>query len=296
MWRLNNRGEAEPCCNNEVTIELGYSLINHLVKGRDTGLSSFGLASRKKPLIAYIATPYPNIRDKTKSRYPCLGIVESMKHDDYFPVPIEYFERIQQQDFWNHHVQVFGTGSVHMGPLVHGRRYRSSKPTEAPPINDQQIFINDYLGEEDVAAVEIENRKWLNAGIVLKALETTTADQRSYDEEQLDNIRQGDRAGSMIEAMAARFNLNPLGWADELIKGPKDIEESVEQPRQPARFSEIATFLINHRRILAIDTMVNPIPELAFWGHIDRLEQIKITREELREFLIYADFTKVLFT
>ena len=70
----------------------------------------------------------------------------------------------------------------------------------------------------------------------------------------------------------------------------------MEDPNEPARFSEIATFLINHRRILAIDTMVNPIPELTFFRYIDRLEQIKITREELREFLIYANFTKVLFT
>jgi hypothetical protein len=164
MWRLNDRREAEPYCNNEVTIELGYSFINHLVKGRDVGMSNFGTGGRKRPFIAYITTPYPNIRDKTRCKYPCLGIVESMKYDDYFPVPIEYFERIQQEDFWNHHVQVFGTGSVHMGPLVHGRRVRSSTLPEVPPINDQQIFIGDDLGEGEVAAVEIENRKRLNAG------------------------------------------------------------------------------------------------------------------------------------
>jgi hypothetical protein len=192
--------------------------------------------------------------------------------------------------------KVFGTGSVHMEPLVHGRRVRSSTLPKVPPINDQQIFIGDNLGEGEVAAVEIENRKRLNAGMVWKALETTIAAEGSHDEEQLNNIRQSGRAGSTLEAMAARFNLNPIGWAIELIKDSKDREELLEKLNKPARFSEIATFLINHRRILAIDTMVNPIPELAFFGHIDRLEQIKITREELREFLIYADFTKVLFT
>jgi hypothetical protein len=30
--------------------------------------------------------------------------------------------------------------------------------------------------------------------------------------------------------MAARFNLNPIGWAIELIKDSKDSEELVENP------------------------------------------------------------------
>jgi hypothetical protein len=81
-----------------------------------------------------------------------------------------------------------------------------------------------------------------------------------------------------------------------MVAGPYDMEDLVEEPNEPARFSEIATFLINHRRMLAIDTMVHPIPELTFFGYIDRLpKHIKIAREELHEFLIYANFTKVLF-
>jgi hypothetical protein len=92
----------------------------------------------------------------------------------------------------------------------------------------------------------------------------------------------------MLEAVAEQFNLNPLGWADELVKDSNDMEDLVEEPNELTRLSEIATFLMNHRRILAIDTMVRPIPELIFFGYIDRLEQIKVAREELRKFLIYA--------
>jgi hypothetical protein len=162
-------------------------------------MSSFGPGgSHDRPWIAYLTTPYPNIRDRNRGRYPCLAVVDSMKHDEFFPIPIEYFERIQQENFWNHHVQVFGTSTVHFGPLVHGRRLRSSKLPRVHPINDLQIFISDDLGEGEVAEIEIENRKRLNVGVVWKALEMTIAAERSHNEEQLNKIRQSGRAAACL--------------------------------------------------------------------------------------------------
>jgi hypothetical protein len=120
-----------------------------------------------------------------------------------------------------------------MGPLVYGRRFRSFTVLEAPPVNDQPIFISDNLEEGDVAAIQIENRKRLMAGIVWKALETTIAAERSHDEEKLSNIRQSGRVGNIMEAMAAGFDLNPEGWADGLAEGSIHTEEFsvVETPK-----------------------------------------------------------------
>lgn len=283
----------EPYFNNEVTIELGNSLTNHLLNGREVGITSLGMGHKERLYIAECMLPYPNWRDYTK-RYPCLAKLESMRHSDYFPIPIEYFERIQQQDFWMHHVQVFGTPSVHMGPLVHGRRIHTSTLLQAPPVNDQQLILTEDAGERDVAAVNIENKKRLKAGIVWKALQTTITAEHSHDEEKLNYIRQNGSSSSMIQALAAGFNLNPTGWADKLAEESEEVQE-LEDHNEPARFSEIATFLLNHRQVLALDTMTYLISEYAFFEYINRLKKINITRAELRSFLIYANFKKVLF-
>lgn len=305
MWNVNNRYSGmlpEPYYENEVISELGSSLSNYVLNGSLVDIHDFGLIKvRDTPVLGFHMVPWPAHFNWVEDP-PVLGLVESMKHFDTYPVPIEYFERIQQADFWNHHIQVFGATALHMGPLIYGRRRSLDRKsiTELDVwVNVQIIPIQSNFSDEDLAAVRIENRKRTKARVVSKALVAT------IKAEEIQEKLQSSVTGALLTSVE-RLSVDPRKQTpspppEDLNMGNFDNgdsgKEEVNDPVEPARFKEIVHFLFNdeNRRKLALDSMKFTIAEANLLHYINGLGVIRITEEEFRDFLVYCDFKDILF-
>jgi hypothetical protein len=198
MWSLRsfkdrdaNFGGVEPYFEDEAMAEVGLSLTNYILNGSLIPINNFGWGHPRagRPLVGYHLEPWPSHHDMSLTLYqeaPFREVTESMLHYDIYPVPVMFFERLQQDDFWNYHIGVFGISTIEAGLLIQGRRFVDGTSFEEldVSVNVQQIPIPSNASIEDRAALSIENRKRTQAEALSHCLITTIHAEASQKKKQ----------------------------------------------------------------------------------------------------------------
>ena len=213
-----------------------------------------------------------------------------------YPIPVEYFERISQKEFWDYYVPKFGSEAFHFSPLTYGCTVRYDQGyckilteenawKDLPPITTEGLKSPDAL-----ISVEIENKRRGTAERVIKSLNEVRTKDSAAERAILENLLEDETETVSMEEwiQAGRSLYLPPEPAEEPYRGPRILPSDLNELPEPARFQEIRDFLFRNRETLAFDTLFTPIPENTLLAYINRIGLITLTIEELREFLIYC--------
>jgi hypothetical protein len=245
-------------------------------------------------LAGYWAGTWPTTRSFGGLENPILGILPSISQ--FYPVPTEYFERISQKDFWDYYVPRFGLEAFHFSPLTYGCTVRYGQGDDEVMTEENtwrnlpQVPTEDLTSPGVLKSVEIENRRRGTAARVIKSLNETRVREHAAETAVLEKLLGGAmEVGNLEEWSQPGGPLYlPPEPAEEPYFGPRMLPSDLNALPEPARFQEIQDFLFGNRETLALDTLFTPIPENTLLAYINRVGVITLTKEELREFLIYC--------
>jgi hypothetical protein len=313
MWSLRRKeidwGLVEPYFQNEAIAEVGHSLTVYMLDGGLLPINNFDWSDPRGggPLVGYNLSPWPSEADiagRNEKGTPIRASPEILEHTDVYPVPIVYFERIQQNDFWDYHIGVFGVSAAKVGPLIQGRRYTNGTSLTDIDVdtNVSQIPVASNTKLGDRAALEVENRKRAMAETLSRCLIATIQAEKVQAKKQA-SIATSLLAGMLgseldHEGQASSLTAKDGSNSDGSPSHDTDWEDSDEKdPDEPARFAEIVKFLTDPRirRVLALETMIFVIAEHTLLSYINRLREIELTVDEFRDFLVFCNFKKFLF-
>lgn len=190
--------------------------------------------------------------------------------EDYFPIPISYFEELNAVDFWTH-VRKYGTAPTKM-PKTEGRRMvLAEKGTFVSEVPPNLLPVIDINAPDDMTAPKIEQMRVQRAKRIKNALDLALA-----------------RRQAIQEKLPPIFLANRRLWFDPPGLG-SPFEASV-LPSCP-RYNEISQYLLKNRMQgkLCLDTMRFNIPENTLLNYILDLEGLVVSPEEWRAFLRVSD-------
>lgn len=222
-----------------------------------------------------------------------------------YPVPIEYFERISQKDFWDYYVPRYGLEAFHFSPLTYGRTVQYTESNykilaeENIWTNLPRILTEGLTPAGVLKSVEIENRRRGTAERVIKSLNEVRMQELAAETAVLRELLGGATdVGNVKEwSQPGRPLYLPPEPREQPYSGPRILPSNLNALAEPTRFQEIRDFLFGNREAVALDTLFTPIPENTLLAYINRVGVITLTKEELREFLIYCVHgPKILFT
>jgi len=219
--------------------------------------------------------------DYGRGRIPLLEYVQPILYNqidpyycfDYWPVPNSWTLSMFQPSIWNTTLRKFGAKATEMGPVSVGTRRFADDPVDAGYTilvgDTQQIMFDQYI--------------WMNM----------TAEDQSFI--RVENAR---RARTVQIYMSMMLPLGSASSANPQLVKDKSDEKEEEQIFECPRWDEITQYLFANRgpSELALDTMTFDTPEPSLYRYIVDRGGLDITPTEFRQFLLYANNKKQLFS
>jgi hypothetical protein len=274
VWILRTRADPssrvvsnEPYFEDEPVAELGNSLANALTNGCFFFITPGRNNRGEYPLVVGGRVPWPTKYIESGDNPTLYKISEGLIQEYFYPIPVGYFWRVQQEDFWVNHVPAFGSQSLYIEPLTQGRAYRA----------DQVVLKTQKKVNPDVDAETIRKSRSIFGEIaklkneIIQSWSKTKAEFRELGEAVDAALKTTEQKGADPEYLYVE-------------------EQEVFDP--PQRHQEITDLLIKYRTVLAIYTQDFAIPELTFLAYVNRLNVLDIERGEWRQFLQYMTYTK----
>ncbi|KAF8864260.1 hypothetical protein BDZ45DRAFT_721996 [Acephala macrosclerotiorum] len=218
-------------------------------------------------------------------------------HRDYYrkdewPIPILWFFKIHDPEFWNVFVRHFGGESVRMGPKTMGNRQDVPDTTVGRPKKTApgSVFtrpwhqsdlvklsvVTGIMSPDEIAATEYENKRRNYTQYLMEVM-------YDQDKEMLRKntvLPQALMVGPPSKQPAAN-SPNPPNPPPPPPPGP--IPDAVPKP---PRFDEIENYLISKYQRLAFNSLNFSIPEHTLYNYILVEGGISLTATEWREFLV----------
>lgn len=142
-------------------------------------------------------------------------------------------------------------------------------PEPPPPLNDDELTVNETMTHEEKIAVQIEIARRQRAIRIKFEMEKQTVDVMKAKKLQQKIWRSGTRT--------------------------RNVQPPSAQLQDYPRSREVRDYLFRNIRELALDTMNFRMPEHVLYGHIVRHGGIQLTADEWRSFLEVMSANKTLF-
>ncbi|KUJ20903.1 uncharacterized protein LY89DRAFT_715211 [Mollisia scopiformis] len=287
--KLATKYRTEPFFELERTAELGFSAENVMFGGCVSDLMG-----ASQHILGRDCMPAAAIR--SRSSWDTVWYCEYSKgspnlippHPSYYsredwPIPVEWFFKIQDQGFWDVWAKKFGPKAIHMGPKVVG--YRRSVPNTTvtkPDLNDKTLKVGR---SKHWAAPEGPYLPWDAA---------KTPENIAIMNEENARRRKTDSLQDALERRVQDVR-NAVVGTGPAWPPPAILPRIIPVIPEPPRYLEIKNHLLNCWYELAIDTMDFNMPEHTMFNYILAEGGLQITFSEWREFLEYSQQTNVLF-
>ncbi|KAL2061555.1 hypothetical protein VTL71DRAFT_6932 [Oculimacula yallundae] len=263
----------EPYIGTEYFAELrGFSMEMHIFGGMTAGHEFNTPTSAKTkglPTAGFFQTSITTYDVKNcivLAEYPILthGKSDDWENQMFFPVPLEYYYRINNPEFWYSRVRAYAGRAAYLGPKTIGSRWQSNmaKIDPIPGQDNVPLLIFDYSPEGVYRTTQENARRAQRRGI-------------------LESLGMLDR-GEIPDALAPP---NVLAPADSFRIG-QGLRETVTT-NTLERNLEIQAYFDENRLDLAIDTM-GKMTENVLYSHLIRtvgLGKEIVTPAEFRVFL-----------
>ncbi|CZR54311.1 uncharacterized protein PAC_04195 [Phialocephala subalpina] len=310
----------EPFFEDERTSELGFSAENSMFGGVTEQLISLldaSLGKERLPAATILAEVHGRVvwerhllilHDRSSwdtichSEYTEGFPVLQPVYNDYctkeeWPIPVIWFFKIHNPEFWNVHVRHWGAESTRMGPKTIGGRQVVPDTTVGRPSKQTpgRVFTREWyhsdrvqlsvspaiMSQNEIDATESENKRRNYAQFLIETM---------YDQDQEMRNRNTVLPQSLMVGPPRPPAANPTNPVDPTNPNPPPSPDSLpDLVPIPPRFDEITKYLLSKYQRLALDTLNFRIAEHTLYHYILHEGGLSLTATEWREFLVYCN-------
>ncbi|TGO87975.1 hypothetical protein BPOR_0192g00080 [Botrytis porri] len=184
-----------------------------------------------------------------------------------YPVPVDWFMGLHDQNFWNFYLRAFGPKATHMGPKIVGQwNFKSD-----------QLYATAPRGDEDTAPIDVP----------LLARES----------EMVSVYIENARRRRVQKIMERAQNINPKQPGHYRYSQRVALKDKAPYSGQTCpRYDEIKKYFEDNRTALGLGAMKFIIPSPLLRSYVIRHGGISLTNSEWTNFFVVANGHKEMFT
>ncbi|TGO42835.1 hypothetical protein BHYA_0005g01000 [Botrytis hyacinthi] len=268
MKDTDSRYDGEPYFMDEPIAETGFSMQTSVFGGIDIPLVS-GLDLPGKSCGGMVQFNFPSVWFGGVSGGPVLPPSETQKLWDIrasYPVPVDWFIGLHDQNFWSFYLRAFGPKAIHMGPKIVGQwNFKSDQLYATAPKGDEDtspLDLPSLAGESEMVSVYIENA----------------------------------RRRRVKKIMERSQNINPKQPGHYHYSQRVALKDKAPYSGQVCpRYDEIKKYFEDNRTALGLGAMKFTIPSPLLRSYVVRHGGINLTNPEWTNFFVVANGHKEMF-
>ncbi|TGO76594.1 hypothetical protein BELL_0147g00120 [Botrytis elliptica] len=269
MKGSDSRYDGEPYFMDEPIAETGFSMQSSVFGGIDIPLVS-GLDLPGKSCGGIVQFNFPSVWFGGVSGGPMLPPSETQKLWDIracYPVPVDWFMGLHDQNFWGFYLRAFGPKATHMGPKIVGQwNFKSDQLYATAPKGDEDtsyLDVPSLARESEMVSVYIENARRRRVKKIM------------------------ERAQNISPKQPGHYH-----YSQRVAMKDKAPYSGQTCPR----YDEIKKYFEDNRTALGLGAMKFIIPSPLLRSYVVRHGGINLTNLEWTNFFVVANGHKEMFT
>ncbi|KAF7881945.1 uncharacterized protein EAF02_006633 [Botrytis sinoallii] len=269
MKGSDSRYDGEPYFMDEPIAETGFSMQSSVFGGIDIPLVS-GLDLPGKSCGGIVQFNFPSVWFGGVSGGPVLPPSETQKLWDIracYPVPVDWFMGLHDQNFWGFYLRAFGPKATHMGPKIVGQwNFKSD-----------QLYATAPKGDEDASYLDVPSL--------------------ARESEMVSVYIENARRRRVKKIMERAQNISPKQPGHYHYSQRVALKDKAPYSGQTCpRYDEIKKYFEDNRTALGLGAMKFIIPSPLLRSYVVRHGGINLTNLEWTNFFVVANGHKEMFT
>ncbi|EMR85463.1 hypothetical protein BcDW1_5901 [Botrytis cinerea BcDW1] len=265
----DTRFDDEPYFMDEAIAETGFSMQASVFGGIDIPLVS-GLDLPGKSCGGMFQFNFPSVWFGGVSGGAVLSPSKNQTLWDIraaYPVPVEWFMGLHDENFWNFYLRAFGPKATHMGPKIVGQWNRRS----------DQIYVTAPKGIENTTPIDVSS---------------------PAPESEMISVHIENKRRRIVKRIMERAqNINPKQPGHYFYSPRVAMEDKARYSGQVCpRYDEIKQYFEDNKTALGLGAMKFTIPSPLLRSYVVRHGGIDLTNPEWTNFFVVANGHKEMFT